>query len=200
MRALPRENKCYFCRLSSCFCYLRYNPYLLPPFFSLLFSSLLSFHPFVANSVVLDEGGLYAWGKPHLGVGSGRVIGRPIRVASLQKVRVQGITLFPFPLLPLLSTPPLPSTSTSLLNHAQIGVAGGEWQTFAWVSSHDLPPPTPPSQWPWPKALVKISSRYIILYYIILYYIILYYIILYYIILYYIILYYIILYYICIFC
>eukprot|EP00026_Physarum_polycephalum_P001398 Phypoly_transcript_01399.p1 GENE.Phypoly_transcript_01399~~Phypoly_transcript_01399.p1 ORF type:complete len:917 (+),score=105.43 Phypoly_transcript_01399:210-2960(+) len=81
----------------------------------------------VSGFAISTEGALYAWGKPHLGVGSGRVMGRPIRVASLQKVRVQG-------------------------------VAGGEWQTFAWVSSHDLSPPSPPSLWPWPKAPQRTPS------------------------------------------
>ncbi len=33
---------------------------------------------------------MYAWGKPFLGVGSGRIMGRPIRVASLQKIRTLG--------------------------------------------------------------------------------------------------------------
>lgn len=35
--------------------------------------------------------GIYAWGTPHLGVGTGRTIATPARVAALQKHNVQGV-------------------------------------------------------------------------------------------------------------
>lgn len=36
---------------------------------------------------------MYAWGAPHLGVGTGRTIAMPARVVSLQRHAVQGVAL-----------------------------------------------------------------------------------------------------------
>eukprot|EP00026_Physarum_polycephalum_P001279 Phypoly_transcript_01280.p1 GENE.Phypoly_transcript_01280~~Phypoly_transcript_01280.p1 ORF type:complete len:936 (+),score=129.43 Phypoly_transcript_01280:95-2809(+) len=46
-----------------------------------------------SNSVfaISSLGGLYAWGAPHLGVGTGRTLATPTRVATLQKYNVQGV-------------------------------------------------------------------------------------------------------------